>query len=628
MLKYHESGGISEGLPLMIAIVLQSNAGKMLDSNVLVRKAIGIETAGSLNVIFSDKTGTITKGVLEVVEFFTADGTKFELDKLSSQANKVKGLLDICIGKNTAAMVDDKHRVIGGNSTDQALLRFLGEDTYFTLYENKDCQVIASQGFNSANKFSQAQVKDLKGSKTFYKGAPERLLAKAKKCLDKNGNIINIDMDTINKNIDDLAGRAMRVLAFGYSEKPLEQDKINDDLVIIGFVGIRDDVRPEAKTAIKEVKQAGIQVVMITGDRLETAVAIGKEANLLEGNIDVINAETVKAKDFTEESLVKAVEKMDTVALSSDALQSLSDDTMKEILPKLRVIARALPTDKSRMVKICQEMNIVAGMCGDGVNDSPALKRADVGFAMGSGTEAAKEASEIVILDDNFQSIRNAVLYGRTIYHNILKFCKFQLSINVGAVLTSAVLPFFGVEEPLNVMQLLFVNLCMDTLGSLLLGQEPADVKYMSEPPRKRDENIVSKKMFMQFVITGLYLFAVSIFWFKSGVVNFAFANEAQLKTGFFAAFMFVAILNGFNVRTESINVLHNIKGNPNFFKVLGAMLAATFVLCEMSLLSPAVGKVFGCTAFGLTGWAIVLLVAITVYPIDVIRKLITGEYK
>ncbi len=209
-------------------------------------------------------------------------------------------------------------------------------------------------------------------------------------------------------------------------------------MVLIGLAAIRDDVRPEARIAIHDVQKAGIQVVMITGDRLETASAIAKDAGLVHSDEDV--------------------------CLTSTMLNSMSDEEVKKILPHIRVIARALPTDKSRMVRLCQEENLVVGMTGDGVNDSPALKRADVGFAMGSGTEAAKEAGKIVILDDNFNSIKDAILYGRTIFHNILKFCKFQLVINVAAVLVSAIAPFFGVDEPLKVTHLLFVNLVMDGL--------------------------------------------------------------------------------------------------------------------------------------------------------------------
>lgn len=618
---------VPEGLPLMISLVLQSNTSKLLEANVLVRKAIGIETAGSLNILYSDKTGTITKGVLEVTTFFTADGKEIALDKISEKAGKVKSLLDLSIGKNTSAMFDTEHKIVGGNLTDHALLKFLGEEAYMTLYGNKDYSVTKSQAFNSSNKFSQSYLKGT--GKTFYKGAPERLVAKATKCLDANGKVVKIDKDDLNAKIDELAKRAMRVLAFGYSEKEMVEDKINDDIVIIGLVAIRDDIRPEAKSAIAEVQSAGIQVVMITGDRLETAVAIGRDANLLTGNVDVVRQEDITS----DEAVLKYAEKMDTIALTSDALNKLSDDTIKQILPKIRVIARALPKDKSRMVKLSQELNLVTGMTGDGVNDAPALKRADVGFAMGSGTDAAKEAGDLVIIDDNFQSIRNAILYGRTIYNNIMKFIRFQLVINVAAVLTSAVAPFVGVEEPLTVTHLLFVNLVMDSLGALLLGQEPALDKYMKEKPKRRDQSIITKNIFMQFTIMGLYVFALFFLWFFSGIFEQFFMvngvlNEAQFKTGFFAVFMFSAIMNGFNVRNDGFNIFLDMKKNKNFLPVLGAMLAATFCLCMSGAVVPAIGAMFSTTPIGLTSWLVVIALSLLIIPVDMLRKLVCGTYK
>ncbi len=274
---------VPEGLPLMISLVLMQNTSKMLDHNVLVRKAEGIETAGSLNILFSDKTGTITKGMLEVVEFFTAQGETIELDKLKEHG-KIKGLLDLAIGKNTASMFDGEHKVIGGNATDQALMKFIGEDTYNLLISNKDLVVNMSQGFNSANKFSQAEIKSL--GKTFYKGAPEKFLAIAKKALDKDGNEVDLNFDELNDKINELASRAMRVLAFGYSSNELVENQINSDVVLVGLVAIRDDVRPEAKDAIREVQEAGIQVVMITGDRLETAISIATDAGLIKSEND------------------------------------------------------------------------------------------------------------------------------------------------------------------------------------------------------------------------------------------------------------------------------------------------------------------------------------------------------
>ncbi len=592
---------VPEGLPLMISLVLMQNTSRMLDHNVLVRKAEGIETAGSLNILFSDKTGTITKGSLEVVEFFTADGQVIPVPELSGHPG-VKNLLDLAIGKNTQSMFDAQHKVIGGNATDQALMKFIGEDTFRTLEGNKDYQITASQGFNSMNKFSQARI-DSTG-RTYYKGAPERLLGKAGKYLDKDGNVQTIDKAVLDQKIDALAEKAMRVLAFGYSEKELEENTIHDDLVIIGLVAIRDDVRPEARDAIAEVRNAGIQVVMITGDRLETAVAIARDAGLL--------------KDDSDQ------------ALTSAQLNEMSDDEVKKIIPQIRVIARALPTDKSRMVRLCQEMNLVVGMTGDGVNDSPALKRADVGFAMGSGTEAAKEAGEIVILDDNFRSIKDAIWYGRTIYHNILKFCKFQLVINVAAVVVSAIAPFFGVEEPLKVTHLLFVNLVMDGLGAIMLGNEPALEEYMLEKPRRRDESIISRKMATQIGVMGAWLTIISFVYLKMPFFAGLFDTQEQHLTGYFVLFIVSALFNGFNVRDDGFAIFKGLDENTGFMKVFCIIVLVQALIVNAALVPGVVftwiGNMFSCVPFGITGWAAVVLLAVTMIPVDLVRKCLTGK--
>lgn len=594
---------VPEGLPLMISLVLMQNTSKMLDHNVLVRKAEGIETAGSLNILFSDKTGTITKGMLEVVDFFTADGSSIPIPELGKHT-KIKEMLDLAIGKNTQSLFDASHKVIGGNATDQALMKFMGEEAFNAANAKKEYVVTASQGFNSANKFSQARIDHV--GKTFYKGAPEKLLASAVKYLDADGNETPIDQAALNKKIDELASKAMRVLAFGYSQKPMVENTINDDIVIIGLVGIRDDVRPEARDAIHQVQEAGIQVVMITGDRLETAVAIAKDAGLLKSEKDR--------------------------ALSSAQLNEMSDDEVKKIIPDIRVIARALPTDKSRMVRLCQEMNLVVGMTGDGVNDSPALKRADVGFAMGSGTEAAKEAGKIVILDDNFKSIKDAIWYGRTIYHNILKFCKFQLVINVAAVIVSAIAPFFGVEEPLKVTHLLFVNLVMDSLGAIMLGNEPALEKYMTEKPRRRDESIVSRKMMAQIVTMGTWLTVLSFIYLKHPFFTGLFANEEQHLTGYFVLFIVSALFNGFNVRDDSYAIFKGLDENTGFLKVFFAIILVQALIVNAALipfpLFTWIGNMFSCEPFGITGWITVVILGATMIPVDLIRKTVVRSGK
>lgn len=570
---------VPEGLPLMIAIVLMRNTAKMLQNNVLVRKPIGIETAGSLNILFSDKTGTITKGELEVVEFF--DGN---LKDSYKDGSKIKEMMALCIGKNTGSMFDANGKVIGGNATDKALLNFL---TQAEMNKLEDLKVEKSQGFNSANKYSASQL----SGKTVYKGAPERLLTKATKMLDENGNVVAIDKKKINDKIDRLAERAMRVLSFAYSESELIEDTLPDDLVMVGFVGIRDDVRPEAKQAIKEVQNAGVQVVMITGDRKETAVAIAKEAGLLNSKSDV--------------------------ALTSEELNKMSDKEVKAILPNLKVIARALPTDKSRMVKLAQELNLVCGMTGDGVNDAPALKRADVGFAMGSGTDVAKEAGAIVILDDNFKSIENAILYGRTIYNNILKFIKFQLTINVGAVAVCAIAPFFGIEEPLKITHILWINLVMDGLGALALGSEPALKKYMLEKPKSRTQSIVSAKMMNQILFAGAWVAVLSFAFLKAPFFINMFANTEEHMTAYFSMFVLCAVFNGFNVRSNTINIFEHIKENMSFLKVMGVIV---IVQAALTLVG---GELFSCTPITVNHWLVIIAMAFTIIPVDMIRKVI-----
>ena len=584
---------VPEGLPLVIALVLMQNTGKLLKVNVLVRKSIGIETAGSLNILFSDKTGTITKGQLEVVEFFDGCGRTTDINTAAA----MREALHLSIGKNTGALFDDQHHVVGGNMTDQALLKFLGEDAFHALAARDDCEIGAQQDFNSANKFSQAYLPGQ--GRTFYKGAPERLLAKAKKCLDTQGNEVDIDETALGQKIDDLANRAMRVLAFGYSREKLVRDEIHDDLVLIGLVGIRDDVRPEAREAIEEVQKAGIQVVMITGDRRETAMAIAREANLYHGG--------------------------DELVLTSAELAEMSDDEVKKIIPRIRVISRALPTDKSRMVRLCQEMNLVVGMTGDGVNDSPALKRADVGFAMGSGTEVAKEAGKLVILDDNFNSIKNAIWYGRTLYINILKFCKMQLVINLAAVFVSAISPFIGIESPLKVTHLLWINLCMDSLASLMFAGEPALKKYMRMKPRRRDESIISRPMAIQIVIMSIWLTILSLVWFKVPFFRACFATEAQWYTGFFCMFVFAFMVNAFNVRSDSLNVFEHIGENKRFIHIWLAIMAVQVLLVSIG---GVIGEIFSCVRFGLDGWIAVCLMALTMYPVDLIRKVLTPKPK
>ena len=581
---------VPEGLPLMIAIVSAQNMSKMLKDNVLVRKIAGIETAGSLNLLFSDKTGTITKGQLEAVTF--VDGQGQQHASFQDLPTDLQKLVSISIRRNTSAVISDG-KAVGGNMTERALFGFLTDDGQVA----ETVKVTRETPFNSRNKYSLAVVAgDFTG--TLVKGAPEKVLANCTAYYDAQGKRQTLKHpEAIAKTLDALASRAIRVLALAIKEEATNTDDLPQNLVFVGAVGIRDEVRPESVAAIREVHRAGVQVVMITGDRPDTASAIAKEAGLLD--ID------------------------DALVWTSSQLAEMKDDEVKAKLPKLRVVARALPTDKSRLVRLAQEMNLVVGMTGDGVNDSPALKRADVGFAMGSGTEVAKEASDIVILDDNFHSIERAILYGRTIFNSIRKFIVFQLTINVGAVLISFVSPLMGVDNPLSITQILWINLIMDTLAALAFGGEPALMRYLAEPPKSRDENIISTRMASAIGVAALWSFALSMMFILSQFAASHFRPDMDnryLMTGYFSFFVLMAVFNAFNARTDKLNLFDNITKNQGFLRVMGAIVVVQVLMTYLG------GAILRC--YGLTGseWAFVVLCAITIIPIDLVRKLIFGK--
>ena len=522
-----------------------------------------------------------------------ADGTVIAPEEHAVLHEKLK----LAIGMNSAAMYDESGSVVGGNPTDQAVMRFLGVETYRAMQADERCRAGQRQTFNSTNKFSQAEL-PARGT-VVYKGAPEALLARAKYALRADGTLVPFDAAALNEKINAYATRAMRVLAFGYSEQPFRKNEINADVVLIGLAAIRDDVRPEAREAITEVQAAGVQVVMVTGDRRETAVAIARDAGLLRKDSDLV--------------------------LTSSDLAQMRDDEVQRVLPQLRVIARALPTDKSRIVRLSQKMNLVVGMTGDGVNDSPALRRADVGFAMGSGTEAARDAGDIVILDDNFRSIKDAILYGRTIYNNILKFCRFQLVINIAAVVVSAVAPFFGIIEPLRVTHLLFINLVMDSLGAIMLGNEPAHESYMREKPRSRDANLISPAMSVQIVWMGAWLVLLSFYFLTNVHIAAVFDGKAEHYTAYFLLFVLASLMNGFNVRSTGFGIFRALGENPGFLKVwvmivliMAAIINAPYIPHDIGLW---IGGMFSTTPIHAGGWVLVFLLAATMIPADMLRK-------
>lgn len=579
---------VPEGLPMLTSILLSFQSLKMAKDNVLVRKINGLETAGSLSILFSDKTGTITEGRLSVVEMATGNVKVF--DGLKKMASPLAMDVITGIGINNSAMASNGS-IIGGNSTDRALMSFLVASDAVNSLSREDVKNF--NAFDSNKKSSSVTITRDGKSVTYIKGAPEKIIEKCTHYIDEDGEVKElIEKNYLTTYIDTQAGRSMRLLAVAKADG----DKDDENLTLICVISIRDNVRKEAVDAIKEVQNAGIQVVMVTGDRKETAVAIAKEAGLLTSN--------------------------DDVALTSAELAEKTDEELKEILPHLRVVSRALPTDKSRLVRIAQELNLVVGMTGDGVNDSPALKKADVGFAMGSGTEVAKEAGDITILDDNFSSIEKAILYGRTMFKSIRKFLIFQLTVNVAAVLTCFIGPLLGENVIMTVIQLLLVNLAMDTLAAIAFGSEPALKEYMKDKPIPRSASIISKDMLVEIIISAIYITVACLgILFIPAIRNlFGDVDVTYLKSAVFATFMMAITFNGFNARTSHINVLEGIRRNKSFLLVMFSIFALQFVFVTFG------GSVLSVEALSPSAWLICIVMAVLVVPIDMVRKAIMGK--
>lgn len=581
---------VPEGLPMLTSILLSFQSMRMAKDNVLVHKINGLETAGSLSILFSDKTGTITEGRLSVVEMATGNVTVFNaLSKMPSNL-----ALDVItgIGVNNSAVASDG-AIIGGNSTDRALMSFLISSNAVNSMTKED--VRAFNAFDSNRKMSSVTITRDGNSVTYVKGAPEKIIERCTHYIDENGEIKElVEKNYLTSYIDAQAGRSMRLLAVAKVDGTSE----DAELTLVCVISIRDNVRKEAIDAIKEVQNAGIQVVMVTGDRKETAVAIAKEAGLLQSN--------------------------DDIALTSAEMAEKSDEELKKILPHLRVVSRALPTDKSRLVRIAQELDLVVGMTGDGVNDSPALKKADVGFAMGSGTEVAKEAGDITILDDNFASIEKAILYGRTMFKSIRKFLIFQLTVNVAAVLTCFIGPLLGENVVMTVIQLLLINLAMDTLAAIAFGSEPALKEYMREKPIPRNASIISKEMFTQIIISALYItfICLSILFLPPIRNLFGNVDTTYLKSALFATFMMAITFNGFNARTSHMNPFEGLGRNKSFLIVMFAIFAMQFIFVTFG------GNVLSVESLSPMSWLICVVLAFLVVPIDMIRKAFTKKSK
>ncbi len=578
---------VPEGLPMMITLVLSSNMKRMLKSNVLVRKLVGIETTGSLNILFTDKTGTLTKGKLEVIDIVSGEFLHFPNEKSTLKYPKYASMLEKSLVWNNQSFMGEKN-VIGGNSTDRALLSF---------YKNPNMkkEVIESIPFNSKIKYSAVTVKEEGRVLTFIKGASEIILPKCTRMLLQNGEEKPfLNKKQIEREVSEFTKKGCRVLSLAFSH-----GNSLDSCTFIGIVAIKDDLRKEAKKGVELIQNAGIQVVMITGDAKETAASIAKEVGILKYSQDLV--------------------------LTSKELNQYSESELEEMLPHIKVIARALPQDKSKLVKIAERKNLVVGMTGDGVNDAPALKKANVGFAMGSGTEVAKNASDIVILDDNILSISKAILYGRTIFKSIRKFIVYQCTCNFVALFLSIIGPFIGVNTPITIIQMLWINMIMDTFAGLAFSYEPALEETMNEKPKDKNEPIMNAYMYSEIIFTGFYSAFLCLFFLKSPWIKALIRTGENMKyfmTAYFALFIFIGIFNAFNARTHRLNILAHLKENIVF------LFTFLFILVVQIILIYKGGSVF--RTFGLTPFELffVFLLSFTVIPMDFIRKLYMKKKK
>ena len=571
---------VPEGLPMMITLVLSSNMKRMLKNNVLVRKLVGIETAGSINVLLTDKTGTLTKGKLEVSEIISADNIHYpNITKLKNYPKYYEHVYNN-LYYNNESKLSDKKEPIGGNGTDKSCLKFLVEDKTIKR------RVINHTPFDSEMKYSTAT---LDNNITYIKGALEKLLPHIKYYINQNGmEKVLLNKKLLTDMTNNLTKKGIRVLALCYTK---EINSLNN-LIFIGLVAIKDELRAEAKEGVSLIRSAGINMIMITGDARDTATSIASDVGLLD-----------------KEDLV----------LTSEELSKLSDEELKKVIGNLKVVARALPTDKSRLVRVLESMNLVVGMTGDGVNDAPALKKADVGFAMGSGTEVAKEASDIVILDDNILSISKAILYGRTIFKSIRKFIIYQLTVNMCALILSIIGPFIGINTPITIIQMLWLNMIMDTFSGLAFSFEPPLKSYMYEPPKPKSEPIINSYMIGEVLFTGLYSAILCILFLKLPIVRDFIRvgeNYKYLMTAYFALFIFIGIFNAFNARSERINIFANLSKNKVFIAII------IFIISVQIYLIYHGGDLFRTYGLKASEFFIVLLLASSVFPVDFIRKI------
>ena len=572
---------VPEGLPVIVKLVTKQNVKIMEAFNILAKNPGKIPELAYVDLICTDKTGTLTTGIMSPKKIINGYGDEINKD------NVLWEMIQNNIVVNNSATFDSEGNITGGNSIDRAVLSLVYPEEakrITTEIVQRDKQV-----FSSTYKYSAFTEES--GS-TYYKGAPERIIEKCKRVMNSDGTIVEFTEEIKNileEKIKEFTCNSIRCIALACDDDPLVENELPEGMTLLGIIGVADPVRAEVPDAVRVAHEAGIQVIEITGDCIETATAVAKECGIYkDGEVAITNAE----------------------------FETMSDDEVKAIIPKLRVVSRCSPNTKLRLVTLAQELGMSVAMTGDGVNDSPALKRADVGFGMQSGSDVAKEASDIILTDDNFASVVKAVELGRTFMHNIMMFLEFQLPINISLLILSIIYPIVSVGSILASVQILIVNIIMDSLNSLSFGGEPPKEEYMHEKPIKKGSGLFIRGAKSRIAIASCVFIATYALLMFTPIKN-VFPTEVENLTARFAILCFMAVFNGFGIRTEHVNIFNGLSKNKLFWKIAIGIIVGAIVLCTFA------GNLLKVTALGVNQWIVIVALSLIVVPVDMIRKII-----
>jgi Ca2+-transporting ATPase len=579
---------VPEGLAMSVTLSLAYSMRKMTATNNLVRKMHACETIGAATVICSDKTGTLTMNQMKV-HTFQAPGIEGEKIGAGAGSLAARLLVEAICANSTANLEREPGQPATalGNPTESALLLWLDEHGLDYLSHRDSFRIEDQLTFSTERKFMRTGgVSAVTGKRILYvKGAPEVVLARCSRVHTKCGVApLGAERAKIEQGLQECQLRGMRTLGLAYVDiadgVPLDvrQERISDEKVWLGFAAIADPVRPEVPDAIRACRAAGIAVKIVTGDNPHTAREVGRQIGLLDEGAD------------------------GRQLLSGAEFEKLPDDKAKAVAQDLKVLSRARPADKVRIVRTLQDQGHVVAVTGDGTNDAPALNYANVGLSMGrTGTSVAKEASDIILLDDSFRSIVNAVMWGRSLYLNIQRFILFQLTINVAALVIAMLGPFIGVQIPLTVIQMLWINLIMDTFAALALATEPPDPAVMSRPPRQSGDFIVTRQM-----AKGIFGLAAVFIVFLVGLLLYM-QNDGQVTarelTIFYTLFVLLQFWNLFNARRlgSSASALRGLKENPAFLCIAVAILVGQILITQFG------GGVFKTVPLSFTEWVYII---------------------